>query len=128
MEYGASNCDHADEDEAAHHMEDEILQVVEESCYEMHNSSSHRVESPAQPSVQEDVVATYKNALVAYQAPEYRGEPLPMFERQVLHRLDTLTDDQKTYFEMTKCSGFISSTLSIEVNHYQCLKDKFLID
>jgi len=52
----------------------------------MHNSSSHRVESPAQPSMHEDVVATNNNALVAYQAPEYRGEPLSIFERQVLHR------------------------------------------
>ena len=25
-----------------------------------------------------------------------------MFERQVLDRLDTLTDDQNTYFEMTQ--------------------------
>ena len=47
----------------------------------------------------EDVVNTKYNALVAYQAPEYRGEHLSMFERQVL---DTLTDDQKTYFEMTQ--------------------------
>ena len=50
----------------------------------------------------EDVAAKNYNALVAYQALEYKGEPLSMFERQVLDRLDTLTDDQKTYFEMTQ--------------------------
>jgi len=50
----------------------------------------------------EDVVNTKYNALVAYQAPEYRGEPLSMFERKVLDKLDTLTDDQKTYFEITQ--------------------------
>jgi len=49
-----------------------------------------------------DVPATNSNALVAYQEPEYRGEPLSMFERKVLDRLDTLTNDQKTYFEMTQ--------------------------
>ena len=43
-----------------------------------------------------------KNALVAYQEPVYRGEPLSMFERQVLSRLDTLTYDQKEYYEMTQ--------------------------
>jgi len=59
-------------------------------------------ESPIHSFVNEDVAATNYNALVAYQAPEYRGEPLSMFERQVLDRLDTLTDDQKTYFEMTQ--------------------------
>jgi len=66
MEHGASNHDHADKDEVAHHMEDEIVQAAKASCYEMHNSSSHRVESPTQPSVHEDVVATNYNALVAY--------------------------------------------------------------
>jgi len=50
----------------------------------------------------EDVASTNYNALVAYQAPKYRGEPLSMFERQVLDRLDTLIDDQKTYFEITQ--------------------------
>ena len=59
-------------------------------------------ESPIHSFVNEDVAATNYNALVAYQAPEYRGEPLSMFERQVLDRLDTLTNNQKTYFEMTQ--------------------------
>jgi len=35
----------------------------------------------------EDVAAKNFNALVAYQAPEYRGEPLSMFERQALQDL-----------------------------------------
>jgi len=60
----------------------------------------HREQSPVHSFMNEDVAATNYNALVAYQAPEYRGEPLSMFERQVLHRLDTLTDDQKAYFEI----------------------------
>jgi len=80
----------------------------------MHHSLSQRVESPAQPSMHhreespvhsfmnEYVAATNYNALVAYQAHEYRGEPLSMFERHVLDRLDTLTNDQKTYFEITQ--------------------------
>jgi len=62
----------------------------------------HRVDSPTAPSMNEDVAATDYNALVAYQASEYRGEPMFMFERQVLHRLDVLSNDQKTYFEATQ--------------------------
>jgi len=62
----------------------------------------HKVDSPAPPSKYEDVVATNYNALVAYQAPEYNGKPMSMFERQVLHRLDVLSDAQKTYFEGTQ--------------------------
>jgi len=50
----------------------------------------------------EDVDAANHNALVAYHAPEYRGEPMSMIERQVLYRLDVLSDDQKTYFETTQ--------------------------
>jgi len=50
----------------------------------------------------EDVAATSQNALVAYEEPVYRGEPLSMFERQVLSRLDTLTYDQKAHYEMTQ--------------------------
>jgi len=59
-------------------------------------------DSPVHSFMNEDVVATNYNALVAYQALEYIGEPLTIFERQVLDKLDTLTDDQKTYFEMTQ--------------------------
>jgi len=62
----------------------------------------HMDESPVHSFVNEDVVATSHNALVAYQEPVYRGEPLSMFERQVLSRLDTLTYDQKEYYEMTQ--------------------------
>jgi len=61
----------------------------------------HMDESPVHSFMNEDVATTSHNALVAYYAPEYRGEPLSMFERQVLNRLDTLTDDQKAYYEMT---------------------------
>ena len=91
------NIDHRVELEASNHgdaKEDENVQVVEASCYEMHHSSSQRVESPAQPFMHhreespaysfmnEDVVATNYNALVVYQAPEYRGEPLSIFKRR----------------------------------------------
>jgi len=55
----------------------------------------HWEELPVHSFMNDDVVATNYNALVAYQAPEYRGEPLSMFERQVLHRFDTLTDDHR---------------------------------
>jgi len=41
MEHGASNQGNANEDDVAPHMEDEIVEVAEASCYEMHNSSSH---------------------------------------------------------------------------------------
>ena len=47
-------------------------------------------------------IATNHNALVAYHAPEYRGELSSMLERKVLYRLDVLSDDQKTYFEATQ--------------------------
>jgi len=60
------------------------------------------LQQPAPSSMNEDVAATNYNALVAYRAPEYRGEPMSMFERHVLHHLDVLSDDQKTYFEATQ--------------------------
>ena len=59
-------------------------------------------ESPVHSFANEDIAATSQNALVAYQEPVHRGEPLSMFERQVLSRLDTLTYDQKEYYEMTQ--------------------------
>ena len=65
-------------------------------------SAEIRGDSLAPQAMNEDVAETPQNALVAYQAPEYRGEPMSMFERQVLHRLDVLSDDQKTYFEATQ--------------------------
>ena len=53
-------------------------------------------------SIQEEFVAKDMNALVAYHEPEYHGEPLSRFERQVLHRMDILSADQRAYFEMTQ--------------------------
>jgi len=74
-------------------MEDDTVQAAEQSCYEVHQSSSHMMESPAEParsqrmrspstryrgdsqapqSMNEDVAVTQHNVLVAYQAPEYR--------------------------------------------------------
>jgi len=41
-------------------------------------------DSPAPQSMHEEAAATHQNAIVAYQTPEYRGELLSMFERQVL--------------------------------------------
>ena len=58
-------------------------------------------ESPVHSAGHEDVAATSQNGLVAYEEPEYRGEPLSMFERQVLSRLDRLTYEQKAHYEMT---------------------------
>ena len=59
-------------------------------------------ESPVHSSGNEDVATTSQNALVAYEKPVYRGEPLSMFERQVLSRLDILTYDQKAHYEMAQ--------------------------
>jgi len=72
MEHEASNHGNADEDNGAPHMEDETVQAAKASWYEMHNSSSHRVNSPT-PSMHEDIVANNFNALVAYQELQYRG-------------------------------------------------------
>jgi len=47
-----------------------------------------RGDSPAPQSIHEEAAETHQNAIVAYQAPEYRGEPLSMFDRQVLYHLD----------------------------------------
>ena len=47
--------------------------------------------SPVHSAEHEDVAATSQNAMVTYEEPEYRGEPLSMFAGQVLSRLDTLT-------------------------------------
>jgi len=52
--------------------------------------------------VHEEAAATHQNAIVAYQTLEYRGEPLSMFERQVLYRLDAMTAEQRAYFETTQ--------------------------
>ena len=103
-ERGGSNLNN-DEEADDVPMEDDIVQAAEQSCYEVHHTSSHRMESPTDhtrsqrrrsPSTEyrggppapqlmnEDVAATHHNALVAYQAPEFRGEPMSMFERQVL--------------------------------------------
>ena len=108
-EHGASNLNNEDGDEAVP-MEDDTAQAAEHSCYVIHHSygqepsadhagsqrmSSPSVEirgdSPALQSMHEEDAATHQNAIVAYQTPEYRGEPLSMFERQVLYRLDAMT-------------------------------------
>jgi len=102
-------------------MEDDNVQAAEHSCYAIHHSyrqktsadhagsqrmSSPSVEirgdSPASQSMHEDAAATHQNVIVAYQTPEYRGEPLSMFERQVLYRLDAMTAEQRAYFETTQ--------------------------
>jgi len=75
-EHEASNLHNEDEDEAVP-MDDD---------------------SPATQSVHEEAAA---NAIVAYQAPEYRGEPMSIFERQVLYRLDVMSAKQRAYFETT---------------------------
>ena len=75
-EHEASNLHNEDEDEAAP-MDDD---------------------SPATQSVHEEAAV---NAIVAYQAPEYRGEPMSMFKRQVLYRLDVMSAEQRAYFETT---------------------------
>ena len=90
-------------------MEDDIFQAAEQSCSVIHQSyrgeslanharsqrmsspsTEFRGDSPTPQSMNEDVVATPHNILVAYQAPEYRGEPMSMFERQFLYRLDVM--------------------------------------
>jgi len=50
----------------------------------------------------EEATATHQNAIVSYQTPEYKGEPLSMFERQVLYRLDAMRAEQSAYFETTQ--------------------------
>ena len=75
-EHEASNLHNEDEDEAAP-MDDDL---------------------PATQSMHEEVAA---NAIVAYQAREYRGEPMSMFERKVLYRLDVMSAEQRAYFETT---------------------------
>ena len=119
-ERGASNLNNEGGDEAVP-MEDDTVQAAEHSCYVIHHSyrqepsaghaGSHRTsspsveirgDSPAPQSVHEEAAATHQNAIVAYQTPEYRGEPLSMFERQVLYRLDVMTAEHKAYFETTQ--------------------------
>ena len=108
-EHGASNLNNEDGDEVVP-MEDDIVQAAEHSCYVIHPSyrqepsADHarsqrmsspsfeiRGDSPAPQSMHEEAAATHQNAIVAYQTPKYRGEPLSMFERQVLYRLDAMT-------------------------------------
>ena len=103
-EHEASNLNNEDEDEAVP-MEDNTFQAAEQSAEHAGNQriSSPSVEvrgdSPAPQSVHEEAAATHQNAIVASQTPEYRGEPLSMFERQVLYRLDVMTAEQMAYFE-----------------------------
>jgi len=119
-ERGASNLNNEDGDEVVP-MEDDTVQAVEHSCYVIHHSygqepsaghaGSHRTsspsieirgDSPAPQSVHEEAAATHQNVIVAYQTPEYRGELLSMFERQVLYRLDAMIVEQRAYFETTQ--------------------------
>ena len=51
VEHEASNHGDAEEYDVGVPMEDETVQVVEASCYGTHHSSSHRAESPTQPSI-----------------------------------------------------------------------------
>jgi len=119
-ERGASNLNNEDGDEVVP-MEDDIVQAAEQSCYVIHqyygqepsagHAGSHRTsspfveirgDSPAPKSMHEEAAATHQNAIVAYQTLEYKGEPLSMFERQVLYRLDAMTVEHKAYFETTQ--------------------------
>ena len=119
-ERGASNLNNEDGDEAIP-MEDDTVQAAAHSCYVIHHSYEQepsvehagsqrisspsieiRVDSPAPQSVHEEAAATHQNAIVAYQTPKYRGEPLSMFERQVLYLLDAMTAEQRAYFETTQ--------------------------
>jgi len=99
-------------------MEDDTVQAAKRPRYVIHHSygqeqsaehaGNQRTSSPSAEArgdssapqfVHEEVAA---NAIVAYQTPEYRGEPLSMFERQVLYRLDVMTAEERAYFETTK--------------------------
>jgi len=119
-EHDASNLNNEDGDEVVP-MEDDTTQAAEHSCYVIHHSygqeqsanhagsqriSSPSVEirgdSPAPQSMHEETAATHPNAIVAYQTLEYRGEPLSMFERQVLYRLDAMSAEQRAYFGTTQ--------------------------
>ena len=98
-EHGASNLNNEDEDEVVP-MEDDTVQSAEQRISSP--SVEVRGNSPAPQSVHEEAATTHQNAIVAYQTPEYRGEPLSMFERQVLYRLDVMTVEQRAYFETTQ--------------------------
>jgi len=119
-EHGASNLNNEDGDDVVP-MEDDTVQAAEYSCYVIHHSyrqepsTDHagsqmmsspfveiRGDSPAPQSMHEEAVATHQNAIVAFQTPEYSDEPLSMFERQVLYRLDAMTTEQRAYFEITQ--------------------------
>ena len=105
----ASNLNNEDGDEVVP-MEDDTVQAAKHSCYVIHHfygqeasaghAGSHRTSSPsievrgdshAPQLVHEEAAATHQNAIVTCQTPEYRGEPLSMFERQVLYWLDAMT-------------------------------------
>ena len=119
-EHGASNLNNEEEDEVVP-MEDDIVQAAERPRYVIHHSygqeqfaehagnqrtsspsAEARGDSPAPQSMHDEAAATHQNAIVAYHTPEYRGEPLSMFERQVLYRLDVLNAEQRAYFETTQ--------------------------
>jgi len=86
---------------AANRAENEAVDPANEE-EENVDGVQHMDESLVHSSGNEDVAATSQNALVAYEEPVYRGEPLSMIERQVLSRLDTVTYDQKAHYEMAQ--------------------------
>jgi len=84
-----------------HKVEDNWVVLKSKNPQAEHEASNLNSEddSPATQSVHEEVAA---NAIVAYQTPKYRGEPMTMFERQVLYRLDVMSAEQRAYFETTQ--------------------------
>jgi len=61
-------------------------------------SSSESLESSNAASESQ---ANEMNALIAYVPLVGRGEPLSNFERVMLNRLDTISGEQRAYYEMT---------------------------
>ena len=69
----------------------------------MHNSSPPEMHQDTSAYTMHDEVPTNDmNALIAYEELVYHGEPLSRFERQVFYRMDTLSANQRAYFEMTQ--------------------------
>ena len=85
-----------------HKIENKWVVLKEKDTQAEHEDEDEAVpmddDSPATQSEHEEVAA---NAIVAYQGPEYRGEPMSMFERQVLYRLDVMSAEQRAHFETT---------------------------
>lgn len=104
-EYAASNhADNQTNEENEGNAKEEIVDVVEASCYEMHNETPPLEMNRGAPTydMNNDSQAHDMSALIAYEAPMYRGEPLSSFEKQMLDMMDTFSTDQRVYYEMTK--------------------------